>query len=57
LDERRGAEIQYFFATYNKLGGKEFKVLETAGAEQAKRLVRRGQDKFSEREMASDSTV
>jgi hypothetical protein len=44
LDERRVAEIQYFFATYNKFGGKEFKVLGTGSPEQAKRLVRQGRE-------------
>lgn len=46
LDERRIAEVRYFFSTYNKFSGKDFNVLGTGGLEQARQLVLDGEAKF-----------
>lgn len=46
LDDRRVAEIQFFFATYNRFSGKEFRVLGTGGPEEASRIVHEGQARF-----------
>ena len=43
LNQRRLSEIQFFFATYNRFSGKEFRVLGTGGPEQAGQLVRKGE--------------
>ena len=51
LDKRRIAEIQFFFATYNKFSGKDFKVLGTGGPEEAKQVVLKGEAKFREKKL------
>jgi inorganic pyrophosphatase len=56
LDARRVAEIGYFFNTYNQFSGKEFKVLGTGSAEEARRLVQDGQQKFKDHQAAGSKT-
>ena len=41
LDQRILWQIEYFFISYNKLDGKKFRVLSTAGPKKAKSLVQK----------------
>ena len=41
LDDRTVSQIGFFFTAYNKLYGKKFKVLGTAGPRKAKEIIRR----------------
>jgi inorganic pyrophosphatase len=42
FDGRKLAQIEFFFATYNKISGKDFKVLGLGDATEATQLVRQG---------------
>ena len=46
FNERRLAQIRFFFSTYNEFSGKEFKILGTGDSQEAERLVREGQKNF-----------
>jgi len=46
LDDKTLAEIEFFFQSYNRLAGKEFKVLGQMGSGQARALVRKGVQRF-----------
>lgn len=46
LDSRAVAEIQFFFSTYNRFSGKEFKVVGIGDERAAHDLVRQGELKF-----------
>ena len=48
---RLAAQIQFFFATYNRFSGKEFKVLGVGSPQRAKKLIRDGEKKFREEQM------
>ncbi|HEX9047447.1 MAG TPA: inorganic diphosphatase [Verrucomicrobiae bacterium] len=50
LDEARMAQIGFFFAGYNKISGKEFKVLGTGDPKRAKQLVREGIKRFEKQQ-------
>lgn len=52
LDQRRIAEIQFFFGTYDQFSGKDFRVLGTGGPEQARQLVLSGEAKFADKRKA-----
>jgi hypothetical protein len=41
LEDRRVAEIQFFFATHNKFSGKDFKEFGRGGAAPARELIRK----------------
>lgn len=42
LDAKTVQQIEYFFASYNRLDGKQWKALGKSGSKQAKELVRKG---------------
>jgi inorganic pyrophosphatase len=42
FDKRRLAQVEFFFATYNRLGGKDFKVLGWGEVAEAEQIVRKG---------------
>jgi inorganic pyrophosphatase len=46
LDKRTLKEIEYFFISYNKLGGKKFKVLGKSGPGKAREIVKAAAEKF-----------
>jgi inorganic pyrophosphatase len=45
FDERRLAQVEFFFATYNRLGGKDFKVLGWGKVAEAGQIVQKGKIK------------
>ena len=47
FDECRLAQVGFFFATYNRLGGKDFKVLGWGEVAEAGQIVRKGKTKPS----------
>jgi inorganic pyrophosphatase len=47
FDQRRLTQVEFFFATYNRLSGKEFKVLGWGKVAEAVRIVRKGKIKPS----------
>lgn len=49
LDQARVNQIVFFFAAYNKINGKQFKALKTAGPENAKKLIEAGVKNFAGR--------
>ena len=44
LDKKTLSEIEYFFVSYNKLGGKKFKILGKSGPKKAIEMVRKHQN-------------
>lgn len=46
LDEARIRQIVFFFASYNRINGKDFKSLRTGDAKDAERLAHNAVDKF-----------
>jgi inorganic pyrophosphatase len=46
FDRRQLAQIEFFFATYNQLSGKTFKVLGAGNVRQAEQIVRQGIKRF-----------
>ncbi|HEV2696056.1 MAG TPA: inorganic diphosphatase [Verrucomicrobiae bacterium] len=49
FDERKLAQVEFFFATYNRVSGKEFKVLGFGVAGKAEQLVEQGKSKFGKK--------
>jgi inorganic pyrophosphatase len=48
FDGRQLAQVEFFFATYNRVSGKDFKVLGFGSAAQAEQIVQQGKTKFAE---------
>lgn len=55
LDEALVRQIIFFFASYNKINGKDFKGLRTGNAQDAERLVRDAAEYFKEQSKTSSS--
>jgi inorganic pyrophosphatase len=49
FDERKLAQVEFFFATYNRVSGKDFKVLGFGVAGKAEQLVEQGKSRFTKR--------
>jgi inorganic pyrophosphatase len=49
LDDARIRQISFFFASYNKINGKDFKHLRTGDAKEAEALVREARKRFQNR--------
>jgi inorganic pyrophosphatase len=49
LDKARIAQIGFFFAAYNKMAGKKFKVLGTGGPKKAEELIHEAEKKFQKK--------
>jgi inorganic pyrophosphatase len=47
INDHRLDEIEQFFVSYNRIDGKKFKVLDTAGPRKAEELARAGMKRFS----------
>lgn len=46
LDDRRLAQIKFFFQSYNQLSGKKFKVIDVGSSKQAEKLIHEGMKNF-----------
>lgn len=49
LDKRRAAQIEFFFATYNRASGKQFKISGIGSARHAAKLIRKAQKIFNQK--------